>query len=319
MIKNPRNVINMESKEMMRAVIYKKQGSPEVLQVKEIEKPFPKDYEVLVKIHASTVTRGDVLFRKLPLIVMFVFRLFGFKRKRISGVELAGEVVEVGKKVTKFKKGDQVYGTTTGLSSGSNAEYICLPEEWKHGVFSLKPTNMSYEEAAALVVGGITSLHILRKANIQPGQKVLVYGASGSVGSFGVQLAKYFGAEVTGVCSTSKIEMVKSLGVDKIIDYTKEDFTKSGQVYDVVFDAVRLLPTSKAKKALKKEGIFVSAKNPTTETVEKLEYLKELAEAGKIKSYIDRRYTLEQIVEAHRYVEQGHKKGNVVITINHKK
>lgn len=308
----------MENKEMMKAIVYNKQGPPEVLQLKEIEKPSPKDNEVLIKIHASTVTRGDVLFRKLPSIVILVFRIFGFKKKRISGSELAGEIEQIGNKVTLFKKGDHVYGTTTGLSSGSNAEYICLPEEGYKGVLSIKPNKMTFEEAAAVPVGGITSLHILRKANIQPGQKVLIYGASGSVGSFAVQIAKYFGAEVTGVCSTTNLEMVKSLGADKIIDYTKEDFTKSGPIYDVVFDAVRILSTSKGKKALKKEGIFISAKNPTTETNEKLNFLKEMIDAGKLKSYIDRRYSLDQIIEAHKYVEKGHKKGNVVITIDHK-
>ncbi|NPE08977.1 MAG: NAD(P)-dependent alcohol dehydrogenase [Asgard group archaeon] len=302
----------------MKAVIQtKKSGPPEILQLREIEKPVPKDNEVLIRIYAASVTKGDVLFRDLSFIFRLLFPIFGFKMKKIPGHELAGEVEEVGKDVTLFKKGDQVFGTTSGLSTGSCAEYICLSEKPKKGVLALKPINMSFGEAATVPIGGLTALDIISKANIQKGQKVLIYGASGSVGTYAVQLAKYFGAEVTGVCSTSNLELVKSLGADKVIDYTKEDFTEKGQVYDVVFDAVRKLSKSHGKEALKKEGIYLSASDSTHETNEKLIFLKELIEAGKLKSAIDRSYPLEEIVEAHRYVDKGHKKGNVVLTLDH--
>jgi NADPH:quinone reductase-like Zn-dependent oxidoreductase len=302
----------------MKAIVCTKQGPPEVLQLRDVEKPAPNTNEVLVKIYASTITIGDVILRKLHPLLLLPMRLFGVKKKKIPGHEFAGEVEAVGNGVKRFKVGDQVFGTTTGLSAGANAEYVCVPEEWEAGVLSIKPANLTYEESAALPVGGMTALFILQRGNIQPGQKVLVYGASGSVGTFAVQLAKHhFGAEVTGVCSAANVELVKSLGADRVIDYTKEDFTQNDQPYDFIFDAVGKLSFTNVEKLLPRKEHFLSVQSSTNEKIENLILLKELAEAGKVKSVIDRRYPLEQTAEAHCYVETGRKKGNVVITINH--
>ena len=308
----------------MKAVLCTKYGPPEVLQLKEVEKPVPKDNEVLIKIRTTTCHIGDVRVRSLDIPfkykIPFRFYLGILKPKRpILGMELAGEIESIGKDIKRFKVGDKVFGTT-GFTFGAYAEYRCMAENSdniKNGTVLLKPSNMSYEEAAAgVTTGGITALMDLRKGNIQSRQKIMVYGASGSIGTYAVQLAKHFGAEVTGVSSTTNLEILKSLGADNVIDYTTEELSKYGKDYDIVYDAVDKLPTSEGKILLAENGKFIKVgTDDKNVSIEDFNFLKELVEAGKLKAVIDRVYSLEQIVEAHRYVEMGHKKGHVVITI----
>ncbi len=326
----------------MKAIVWTRYGPPDVLQLRDIEKPTPKDNEVLIKIHAATVFPGDCELRSFKIriwLLWLVLRLLIGLRKprgtRILGQELAGEVESVGKEVTLFEKGDQVFGATE-MGFGAYAEYICLPAD---GALVIKPTNMSYEEAAAVPIGGINALHFLRRANIQSGEKVLINGAAGSIGTLAVQIAKLFGAEVTAVDSVAKLDMVRTIGADHVIDYTKEDFTNNGKTYDVIFDVVGKSSYSRSLRSLNRNGRYLLANTPlpqmlrglwTSRTSDKkvisqlarprredLIFLKELIEAGKLVSVIDRRYPMTQTAEAHRYVETGQKIGHVVITVEH--
>lgn len=318
----------------MKAIVYDNYGPPEVLYLKEVETPVPADNEVLIRIYATAVNSGDVRLRKAdPFAVRFILGLFRPK-KNILGVVLAGMVEAAGKNVSRFKEGDQVYGTT-GMGLGTYAEYKCLPET---AVLALKPAGMIYKEAAAIPFGGTTALHFLKKAKIQAGQKVLIYGASGAIGTAAIQLAGYFGADVTGVCSTGNLEMVRSLGAHQVIDYTKEDFSKNGQTYDIIFDTVGKSSFSGSLGSLSKRGFYLRAVHMAlspvirglwssvtsgkkviggvvSEKAEDLVFLNKLIETGELKVVIDRCYPLEEIAEAHSYVEKGHKKGNVVITV----
>jgi len=329
----------------MKAIVWTKYGPPDVLQLKEVEKPIPKDNEVLIRIHATTVTSGDCEQRRMETAIWYriLMRMYiGLRRPQritILGMELAGEIEAVGKAVKLFKEGDQVFAATGFVGMGTCTEYICLPEEPEQGALAIKPANMTYEEAAAVPVGGLEALSFLRQGNIQSGQKVLINGAGGTIGTFAVQLTKYFGAEVTGVDSTGKLDMLRSIGADQVIDYTQEDFSKSGGTYDFVLDVISKSSFSGSIRSLKQNGRYLIV-NPglsqmvrgrwTSMTSSKkvmfgaaypktddLVFLKELIEAGKIKSFIDRRYPLEQTAEAHSYVEKGHKKGNVVITVEY--
>ncbi len=300
----------------MKSIVSTKSGSPEVLQVVELAKPIPVQNEILIKVKASSVTSGDVKLRKIPRWILVPLGvLFGFKPMKVTGVEFAGIVESTGSDVKQFCSGDHVYGTTTGLKYGGNAEYVCVPEKSGKGVLHKKPGNISFIDAAVIPVGAMTALHILRKANVQNGQKVLIYGASGSVGTYAVQLAKYFSAQVTAVCGTNNIELVKSIGADEVIDYHNEDFRKSNSTFDVIFDAVGKITKSSCKKVLEKNGTYLSVKYPTKEKTEYIIFLTELIGKGKLKPVIDRIYTLDKVKDAHYYVEQGHKKGNVVIIV----
>ena len=317
----------------MKAAVYVQYGQPAVLQVKEVAKPVPKHNEILVKIKSTAVNSGDVRLRKAdPFAVRFIFGLLKPKIN-ILGAVFSGEVESIGKEVTKFKAGDAVFGHTD-MRFGAYAEYISVPED---GSLALKPADITHAEAAAIPFGGVTALHFIKKANIQTGQKVLIVGASGAVGSAAVQLAKSFGADVTGVCSTVNIELVKSIGADKVIDYTQEDFTQNGEIYDVIFDTVKTISVSRSLKSLNKNGIMILSAAGMSEmlqglwisktsnqkvmtgvishTAADIIFLKELIEAGKFKPVVDKTYQLEQIAEAHAYVENGHKKGNVIINI----
>jgi NADPH:quinone reductase-like Zn-dependent oxidoreductase len=324
----------------MKAAVYHRYGPPEVLEIEDVPKPVPKDNEVLVRVHATSVCAADWRLRKAdPFFIRLMMGLRRPTKVNILGMEFAGTVESVGQAVTKFRAGDLVFGGA-GFKFGGYAEYICVSES---GTLAEKPVNMTFEEAAAVLFGGFTALHFLKKANIQAGQKVLIYGASGSVGVFAVQLAKYFGAQVTAVCSTANLELVKSLGADQVVDYTKEDFSKAGRVYDLVFDTVGRSGFSRSLRSLKRGAPYVRAGasggmleilggmlrgmwisltgaakiiggvalgNPEDQA-----FLKNLIESGKLRTVIDRRYSLNEIAEAHRLAEGGHKKGHVVIVL----
>jgi NADPH:quinone reductase-like Zn-dependent oxidoreductase len=323
----------------LKAIICTKYGPPEVLQLKDVEKPTPKDNEVLIKVHATTVTSGDVWIRgfifplwfRLPGRIMYGFRR---PRKQIPGNELSGVIESVGKNVIRFKPGDQVLGISWGTSfQGTTAEYKCLPET---AMIVKKPEGISFVDAAAIPVGGITALYFMRKADIKKGQKILIFGASGSVGTYAVQIAKLLGAEVTGVCSTANLDLARSLGANHVVDYRKEDFTKNGKIYDFIFDAVRKTSYSECKNSLRSKGTFLTLDWPLLDALlvnlfskrklifgiagngrKDLTYLVDHVETGDLRVVIDRCYPIEDTAEAHRYVEKGHKKGNVVITVGY--
>ncbi len=331
----------------MKAITFTEYGSPDVLKIKETTKPAPRDNEVLVKVHATSVNFGDLMARNFGNITPREFNMpaplylpsrmaFGWSKPKINilGSELAGEVEAVGKAVTKFKTGDRVFAYL-GMNMGANAEYVCIPET---GTVTLKPANLTYEEAATLPYGAVMAVSLLGKANLQRGQKVLINGASGGIGSMAVQLAKHLGAEVTGVCGTPRLGFVKSLGADKVIDYTQEDFTQNGETYDLIFDILGRSSFSRVRRSLKPDGIYLLASFKmkallqmlwtsltgskqkvicafANETTESLEFVKKLVEEGKVKAIVDKSFPMEQAAEAHRHMEGGHKQGNVVIAI----
>ena len=296
----------------MKAVVYEKYGPPEVLELKEIKKPTPRDKEVLVKVYATTVTAGDWRMRKAdPFLVRIFAGLFKPSRVKILGFELAGVIEEVGREVKSFKKDNRVFASC-GFKFGAYAEYRCLPE---NDSIALMPSNMTFDEAATVPIGGLTALRLLKQSHIKNGDSLLIYGASGSVGTYGVQLGKYFGAHVTGVCSTTNVDLVKSIGADNVVDYTREDFTKLEFQFDVIFDAVGKTSKSTCKPLLKVNGKYISVSSSPKSNPNDLLTLKGIIESGHLKTVIDRTYTLEQIREAHAYVEQFHKKGNVVVKV----
>jgi len=327
----------------VKAILHTQYGPPDLLRLKEVDKPAPKDNEVLIRIHATTVSTGDCNVRNFTFVTQSMIPIarlmFGVGKPwkaRILGTELAGEVERAGKDVKRFKRGDRIVAST-GMAGGGHAQYACLREK---GALAIIPDALSWEEAVAIPFGANTALYFLRDlGQIQAGQELLIIGASGSIGSAGVQLAKHFGATVTAVCSGANVEMVKSLGADKLIDYTKEDFTKSGNTYDLIFDIVGATTFDRCQGLLKPQGVFLQNIMGVTdivrilwtsitggktlkggvamENLERLNLIAQLAAAGKLKPVIDRRYPLEQIAEAFKYVEQGHKKGNVVITVEH--
>jgi len=327
----------------VKAIVWTEYGSPDVLVLKEVPKPTPKDNEVLIRIRATTATSGDCEQRDLKLSIRYrlLMRMYiGLKRPTritILGMEFAGEIEAVGKAVTRFQEGAQVFAATGFVGMGTCTEYICMPEEPEDGALAMKPANMTHEEAAAIPMGGCEALHFVQKGNIQSGHKVLINGAGGTIGTYAVQLAKYFGAEVTAVESGSKLDMLRSIGADRVIDYAQEDFTRRGEVYDFILDVVSKSSFSGSIRSLKQHGrylianpgpsqmarglwasrtsskkVIFGAARPKTED---LLFLKELIEAGKLKTVIDRRYPLEQVLEAHRYVETGQKAGHVVINV----
>lgn len=317
----------------MKAITFSKYGAPEVLQLQEVNKPLPKDNEILIRIFATAVNSGEVRIRKAdPFAVRFLFGLTKPKLKTL-GVVFSGEVETTGKNVTLFKTGDQVFGHTD-MSFGTYAEYKCMPE---NASLALKPSTISHTQAAVIPFGAVTALHYIKKADLKQGQKILIVGASGAVGTAAIQIAKAFGAIVTGVCSTSNVALVRSLGADQVIDYTKEDYTKNGETYDVIFDTVNTISVSRSLKSLHQKGSLLLSAAMTKQMLqgfwtsmttgikvhtgliihnaEAMDFLKQQIEVGKLKPVIDRTYSLEQIAEAHRYVELGHKKGNVAISL----
>jgi NADPH:quinone reductase-like Zn-dependent oxidoreductase len=305
----------------MKAFVYEQYGDANVLEFKELEKPIPKDNEILVRIYASTVSAGVIWMRKgeYPNSTLFTFLLrlhLGISKPKINilGIEYAGVIEAVGKEVHYFQKGDRVFGTTTGLKNGTYADYVCVPEKGKYNIVARMPCGISFEEATALPIGGMTALCILKRVKLQVGQSILIYGASGSVGTFAVQIAKYFGAKVTAVCSGKNIKLVKSIGADEVIDYTIQTDYLSNEQYDIVFDAVGKMPQSNLKFLLKPSGRFCTINSLTDEKLSHIHQLLNMLDEQKLKVVIDRTYSFVQLTEAHEYVEQGHKRGNVVIS-----